>query len=487
MSKGPKMNKIKTEITPNDNLGIENVSTSIALSICPIVNTVTPRAFYWVFLTWIYYDLRYLNIEQANYDAFYKHLRRQDYFFVVANLLNPESDQFGMVGKDKATENINKNTTGMFEYDDTYFKARLGGMFYFNAGLITMNLINDHDRVTGEQYQFPHLTQKAEKIAKAFESVIKDTTYYKEYRLNDKPVPKDVLIELGKVLNIGLVGFDEVKILMRNLMFGEPTATYIKLIESSEYLKFINKQYNISRLDLRKCREIFFDYFSERSDNKYNYPPELKNIIDQWEIVIGRQYFTLGIESIWKYMLENLSVAKDEIKWISDCINESNFDINIEDELKSLTSNCYYDFQAREGMISECRRGSNKNVQFGIQIILSIYNRFKDRTYEDSETESYIYEGEESDSISLKQLINKVDEYKNKTIKEFISYVMLNWIIRQHERTAFSKLLRGNNGYYIEKFDGKYLRKAIISLDFQGIKMVQLMQIMKDLDMLEVE
>jgi hypothetical protein len=113
-----------------------------------------------------------------------------------------------MVGKEKVTENINKNTSGIFEYDDTYFKAKLGGMNYFNAGLLTMKLINDKNKETGELYKFPHITQKGEKIAQAFESVIKNTTYYKEYRLNDKPVPKDVLIELGKVLNIfqGFVG-----------------------------------------------------------------------------------------------------------------------------------------------------------------------------------------------------------------------------------------------------------------------------------------
>ena len=486
MNKGPKMNNTKRAFTTRDNLGIEGVSTSISGNICPIVNTVTPRAFYWVFLTWIYYDLRNLNVGQANYDVFYKHLRRQDYFFVVANLLNSESDQFGMVGKEKVTENINKNTSGIFEYDDAYFKAKLGGMYYFNAGLLTMNLINDHERVTGEQYKFPHLTQKAEKIAQAFESVIKDTTYYKEYRLNDKPVPKEVLIELGNILNIGLVGFDEVKKLMRNLMFGEPTATYMKLIESSKYLKFINKQYNIVELNERKCREIFFDYFSERSENKFNYPKELKNIIEQWEIVVGRQYFTSGVEAIWKYMLENLSTEKDEKRWIEDCINESKFSIDIENTIESILADCNYNYQIREDMITECRKGTNNNIQYGLQIILSIYNRFKDRNYSDGETESYIYEGEDNDSISLNQMMLKIDEYKNRTIKEFIEYIMLNWLIRQHERTAFSKLLQGRNGYYIEKFDGKYLRKSNSGVDFQGIRMVQLMQVMKDLDMLEV-
>ena len=56
MPKGPQLNKLKKNFTTRDSLGIEGVATSIAADICPVVTTVTPRAFYWPFLVWIYYD-----------------------------------------------------------------------------------------------------------------------------------------------------------------------------------------------------------------------------------------------------------------------------------------------------------------------------------------------------------------------------------------------------------------------------------------------
>lgn len=50
MPKGPILNDISKSFTTRDNLGIEGVATTIQASICSIINTVTPRVFYWPFL-----------------------------------------------------------------------------------------------------------------------------------------------------------------------------------------------------------------------------------------------------------------------------------------------------------------------------------------------------------------------------------------------------------------------------------------------------
>ncbi len=56
MPKGPILNDISRNFTTRDSLGIEGVAATMQASICPVVNTVTPRAFYWPFLVWLYYD-----------------------------------------------------------------------------------------------------------------------------------------------------------------------------------------------------------------------------------------------------------------------------------------------------------------------------------------------------------------------------------------------------------------------------------------------
>lgn len=65
MPRGPVLNDNSRSFTTRDSLGIEGVATTIQGEVCPIVNTVTPRAFYWPFMIWIYYDFyKYSGIEE---------------------------------------------------------------------------------------------------------------------------------------------------------------------------------------------------------------------------------------------------------------------------------------------------------------------------------------------------------------------------------------------------------------------------------------
>ncbi len=68
-------------------------------------------------------------------------------------------------------------------------------------------------------------------------------------------------------------------------------------------------------------------------------------------------------------------------------------------------------------------------------------------------------------------------------------YIMQECVVEQHKRTCFEKITRPSqsvDGYYFEFIDGKYVKNEhVFQLDFQGIRLVQLMQVMKDLDMLE--
>ena len=112
--KGPKLNDITNRFSSRDCLGIESVSATISGEICPIVNTVTPRAFYWPFMCWIYYDF-YKNsgLKQRDVKTFDKQfLKRQDYFFVLANLLIEGSDQNGLNGKQQTLKDIEQASKG---------------------------------------------------------------------------------------------------------------------------------------------------------------------------------------------------------------------------------------------------------------------------------------------------------------------------------------------------------------------------------------
>lgn len=488
MDKGPKLNNVIKNFTSRDNLGIESVSTSIQRELCPVVNTVTPRAFYWIFMVWNYYDYLLnsgIKSENWNLETFDKpFLKKNDYYFVLSNLMTPGSDQTNLVGKDRTQSNLNNNEDGEFEYDKDYFVTRYGGMQYYNAGCLTMGFITEVNN-DGEKYKFPRITEEIGKpMAVAFENVIKNTEYYKKYRLINTKVPKEVLKEFGNIVSLDLKNFPECKKLLKDALFTPKRNVNLdnkKLIESAQLIQLLHDKYDYKSFDLKEIRKILFDYFSPRGEYKYSFDKELKSIIADWEIVIGRQYFTISIELIWKYMLSILDIPMNLNEWINRSIGTSKWNIDINDKISKYIDECNYRFDEREKMIEEGYRGS-KNIDFNIEsalkVMLSIYNRFKDR---DDLNEYYMEMGA---NISIKSFIKLVDDFKDKSIYEMLIYIMKNWIVEQHKITAFNKMMEGRDGYYFECINGDtYVKKADAYPDFQGIRLIQLNQVMKDLDM----
>lgn len=488
MAKGPRLNNISRNFTTRDSLGIEGVATSISAEICPIVNTVTPRPFYWAFITWCYYDF-YNNCDpkDRNSDNVYKYVKMQNYFLAIASDINNTDGSNGFTGADTIRSRVDLNQNS-FSYDEKYLVTILSNMGYYPAGLYSMGFITDIDPETFEKFKYPHLTLEGKKLAEAFDKVFSNTRYYKEYRKNGTNIPKDVLIELNELVNINLNGFDEVKKILIDHLFNKESQK--KLIESHNYLKFIFKSFKPENLNTAKCRELFYDYFSPYSENKRDYPEELQEIINSWEIVVGRQYFTSGLEMIWKYMLENLNSPKPYKEWFNDCLNNSKLDFELTDKISSIISSCNYSFTERESMISDARSKSSNhelNIENGLKIILSVYNRFNNRNDLSKDCKNYYNYGMDNNSISFNEFFKLVDEYKDKSIEEFIKHIMYHYLLNQHMNTAFEKMLQGRDGYYVEKIESEYVRKEYFDLDFQGIRMVQLAMVMQDLNVLEVE
>lgn len=486
--KGPRLNNISRNFTTRDSLGIEGVATSISAEICPIVNTVTPRPFYWSFITWCYYDFyNNCDVKDRSSDNVYKYVKMQNYFLALASNLTNSEEVNRFTGADAIRERINLEQES-FSYNEQYLKTMLSNMGYYLAGLFTMGFIVDINLETFEKFKYPHLTKEGEKLAKAFEKVFSKTRYYKEYRKMKKNIPRDVLVELGEFVNINLNNFDEVKQILIDHLFKKESQK--KLIESHDYLKFIYKNYKPQNLNTAKCREFFYDYFSPLGENKYEYPNELQDIINSWEIVVGRQYFTTGLEMIWKFMLENLSSPKLYKQWFNDCLNNSKITFQLNDKLCNLIPLCNYNYLDREKMVADAKsRSSNhqSNIENGIKLMLSVYNRLNNREDYSKDNKNYFNYGMDNNSISLNEFFDLVNKYKDKTIEEFIKDIMYFYLLNQHMNTAFEKMLQGRDGYYIEKIENEYVRKENFYFDFQGIRMVQLSMVMQDLNLLEVE
>ena len=494
-SYAPHLNNINYNFSSRDCLGIESVSASISAELCPIVNTVTPRAFYWPFMTWIYYDfLKNSGITDRKVSTFDEDfLKHQDYYFVLASIIDNHPDDYNLVGKQITKQDYKDNPEGPYYFNKKYFKTRYGGMQYYNAGCLTMRLITQFDEKNEKPFGFPRITQFGEEMALAFEDVIKDTGYYKRYRLKNEPVPKEILEEYGNVINLSLKGFDECKSLLRHHLFEVNTLESIRLWQSAQYLQYIYSEFGKHTLDLREGRKIFYDYFSPRALG-YKFPPELQQIIVGWEMVIGRQYLTCGIEMIWKYMLYVLNTPVSFEKWADLVIDGSTIKVIKSMPVKYLIAQSDLNHEERERMVAAARqkRVPGSAVEDGMKIALSVYKRFKDRD-DLGETAALLdygrgkYPG--TGSLSFNEWIAIVEEYKNKSIEELLVRIMKSCIVDQHKRTCYDKLTRSSqsiDGFYFECIDDLYIKNEHeFQVDFQGIRLIQLMQVMKDLDMFE--
>ena len=480
--KGPQINIDIKNIVTRDNLGIEGASLTMQGDLCPIVTTVTPRVFYWVFLVWNYYN--YLtSADKWKWDQFNQDwVKRNDYYFVLSSLI-AKGYTIGLAGQDKATEDIQNNTDGEYFYNTKYLLASLGGMQYYNGGCLTMGFITNESQ-DGTAFSFPRITEeKGKPLALAFQRVIETTTYYQEFRKGKQPVPKSVLAELGKKFSLSLNGFDECKQLMREALFTPTNNQRVNnrnLIDSKNLLLFLYRNFkgydNPSSPDMRKA---LYDFFSPRGEQK-TFPDSLKNVILGWEVVIGRQYLTVGIGLIWKSMLEKLEkeIVLSEKDWIASCIQSETKTLNWDAPLKDAVSKCMFGFADREALVSSA--SSAKAIENGIQLILSVCERFKER---DDVNPYYLSLGS---PISISDVIQKVEAYGDRPLSEFVADVMSSWVLHQHLNTAVRKMLEGKDGFYVEIVDGRYFHRGQpMYPGFQGIRLLQLLQVMKDLDMLE--
>ncbi len=482
-TKGPKVNYSRRNITTRDNLGINAAGTSFQAELCPVINTVTPRAFYWAFAVWNYYDYwQNYKTEKRSIKEFEEDfLKRNDYFFVMATILTPGADMSNLVGIDHCTEDAKRD--GPYMYNRKYFKSHYGGMQYYIPGCYTLGFITETDNERN-MLPFPKLTEKIGlPIALAFEKTISDTEYYHRYRLADVPVPKPVLEELGKAISLSMKNMEECKQLLRDAFF-QPTKTILfnneKLIQSKDYLLFINEMYGLRNVKSPQMRRILYDYFYPGGEHEKDLPQELRKIASSWEVAVGRQYFALSIELIWKYMLLELTAPMKMETWIGRCLGDSKWSIDIYRPLESVLNKTDFDYEKREKMLSAGFRNSknvSKNIENALLVMLSLYDRFKDRS---DVIEEQLHIG---GAISVATMMKKIDDFRNRPISDFLVFLMTDWVIKRHEEVAFRKMIEGRDGFFVEKIDGRYYHRFDSYPDYSGNRMLQLTSVMKDLGM----
>lgn len=480
----PRFNQYQSSFSSRYVLGIEGIAPSMQNIICPVVNTVTPRPYYWAFFTWCYYD--YYKHEEQLRETIGKvneYIRRNNYYIAIGALLNGYRTVSNFIGAD-TIDGMNIVANDPCEYRDTYVKG-LSTMGNYYAGIAdgetSMNLVLMQNLDTNEKYAKPKITPSGEKLALAFDKVIRNTRYYKEYRLYSFDVPRDVLVELGQVVRVDLSTFPECRELLKEYLFERERCK--KLRESKDYVDYIYRNLGIKLNDREEARKILYDQYSVRALAD-SLPEEHHDISVEWETVIGRQYMVIGIQMIWKYMLKMLAEPLPLEQWLDECISTQKYSFDINTSLESILEARNYGSSELESIIAGDRKyGDSTVIERALNVLISVYNRFLDRSDLTEIASGMLDLGQGDNSISMNQLFRRIEEYKELTVRDFIYFLMKEYIVHQHLETAFGKMITNNvDGFYIEKLDHAYRRKEWFYYDFQILRVERLTSVMNDLE-----
>jgi len=184
-------------MTGEDFLGLRAVQGNIVGYLLPGIITITPRARYYAFYSWLLVEYQQSHSEGMSLAAF---IKRREQIFVLANLAwSASSDdnphEGGLLGSVKIGKHwlaLQQAGTIPVSVDD-YLKARYGGYGQYAGVMQSLGLIRQPDSGVLE------VLPKGQELAQSFADAIGDTRYYKQRTTFDtaESIPRDVLEEYG--------------------------------------------------------------------------------------------------------------------------------------------------------------------------------------------------------------------------------------------------------------------------------------------------
>lgn len=488
--RGPKWSASTVNtIIGEDHLGIKYVAILVADYLQSGITSITPRARYWSFFTWVLHD--FIQTQPSlSFNEFKKYLKRQEWYYILANIAEAQErgeDTSQVMGVTKGLEVWNSSNVGCDCHYD-YLKPSLGGYNIYRNVMKIIGVTIQSDSDNG--IELDRITPAGLRLAKSFETVIKDTRYYKEWRHREEPVPKDVLLEYGKIAALSKLNTNtsaDLPILRDLFMPGNSSDNLEKLrYESLSYYLHIVKTCSRNNLDRGNWRYMMYDVYSVKGQDKQTIPQEFTTVAKGWEIYQGRQMFTYSLEAMWFYVLELLSrhsYTKAEL--ISKVFaNMKASAIDLQKKVVEILNLVPLKCQERDDFIKVMGTdGSNviDNIWHPLLVMLDVYYRFHNREdFSEFQNELFVIGGK--DHISLKVWDNKVSELMDSKVIDLIEYILHYFILEQHKKVALDKILTtGNETYHFMEDEGRLYYISGDKPAFNVFRVDQGMSILSDL------
>ena len=482
MTNGPKFNNIKRDFATDNSMGYDEVVNTLQRRASPVITNITENVYYFGFIVWSFHDYeKNVDYHDRTTSSLEEHFKQQNFFFTASFLLHNINSTGAAGSRFLRPYLMNNEAEPNLEYNPKYMDTLQTTLGYYQPGLTPLFLM-ETEKADGEKLKCPQITPYGVELADVFESIIKDTEFFKKYR-HSKIIPKSVLKELGNIVNLKMRNMPTLqKKLIEVLFYNKYNKKYLMpLTLNKDYLLYCLKKYDFN-IDT-EIYKVLYDYHSPRSLN-YDLPKEFEKTAKTWEIIVGRQYFTLGLSMIWKHILYLLDEPLIEEKWIEKVKNKVLEVLNPNETIEELLFEAYYTYEERIKMLKVGEKQIHSNLIIdGLKIILSIYNRFNNREDLDSSFLEMFGTNDLYETIPLHSFFESVEFYKKDKVTDYIELIMRR-LIKQNKIIGYKKLQVGKNGYYYEYNNGYYYKQYDYDYDYAGNRMINVYRAIQDLDLL---
>jgi hypothetical protein len=299
--------------TGEDFLGLRSVSARITDRLLPGIVTITDRARYYSFFSWLLDEYRQGHPEKWSPGTF---IKRREQIFALANIFytgkitgRPQVEHLN--GSDKLTVHWEKyrNANRIPLSVGDYLQAGRGGYNDFAGAMERLNIVRTVSNDTWE------LWPSGQKLARAFERAIESTRYFKQREKYDTAdtVSVDILLEYGEACHLDrLVKRPDHRPLLEVLFaFDAPHQPTWENPET-ENLENMRGSLGLMLEMLDQAQEPFGDYdfrqamaYAGCADYAPYKPSEpLHPFLAHWRMYQLREYYVYALYAFWFYFLD---------------------------------------------------------------------------------------------------------------------------------------------------------------------------------------
>lgn len=492
VTKGPKYttSNLRT-IQGQDHLGIRSVGISMADQLQSGITSITPRARYWSFFAWVLHDfIQHSSLEKTNKN-FKSFLKKQEWFFILANVAEAEERNVlthDLIGVSKGMEEWRKKRD-TYEPVYNYVQDSFGGYGTYRNVMKILGVTKIGDEEKG--VHIDRLVPTGKSLAEAFEQTIQHTDYYQKYRLKDQAVPREVLLEYGRVAALDRLKDSAAKdhsLLADVFMPIEPkNPLQVKRKNSMLYYMNIINQSKGNKLTSAYLQDMMYDGLFQK---QLEVPDSIQTEAKGWEIYQARQFFTYSLDTMWSYLLHKMS---RKIFTMSELIHSvlvelESYDYNLLNNVKTLDNFVSSNPDIRKPTFETMKNkdmNAKDHIWCPMLTLLLIYNRLQNRNDFETFHQDLLSLGGK-DSISFTIWMQVVQSYSDKSIKEFLSYILRYFVLEQHQKVALNKMITTKNEtYHFVENEGKLYFISDDHPSFNVFRVRQGLTILVDLGLIE--